>query len=268
MNFLKKTLKEFMPQKWRIQVKHFSEYLKLMKIRSGVSVDSKFVIVGQGRTGSQLLVSLLNKHPEIYCDSEIFHPEYFGKIIWPKSYIKSREMLAEKKDKSVYGFKVKHYQLLNDQKIKPKKLFEYLNQEGWKFIYLNRSNLLRHSLSNFKANESGVYHSAEKKQYQKLKIDPQELISYMKGKEQFKKEECEALEGISYLSVNYEKDLSNAECQQRTANQIFEYLNLQSVDVRSEYKKTSLKDLKDMIENYEEVKTALVKTKFVKFLED
>lgn len=35
---------------------------------------TKFIIVSQGRTGSNFLVSLLNQYPQICCQGELFHP--------------------------------------------------------------------------------------------------------------------------------------------------------------------------------------------------
>ncbi len=39
------------------------------------STKSKFIIFGQGRSGSTLLMELLDSHPEIKCDSELFTKE-------------------------------------------------------------------------------------------------------------------------------------------------------------------------------------------------
>ena len=252
----------------KCQTRHFLNYFRLLRYTKKDIPTTKFVIVGQGRTGSQLMVSLLNNHPDIYCDSEIFHPDYFGKVIFPKAYINSRALLATDQNKKVYGFKVKHYQLRDDQGISPQYLFNYLNENGWKFIYLDRTNLLRHSLSNFKANESGEYHINKRKGYKKLRIDPNELISYMIGKEQFKKEELSSLAGIKYLNINYEKDLASFESQQKIMDKVFNYLGLDSVKVISNYKKTSLSKLEDMIENYDEIKNVLLRTKYSNFLDD
>ena len=38
---------------------------------------NNFIIFGQGRSGSNLLRTLLNSHPQIYCDIEIFNHNLF-----------------------------------------------------------------------------------------------------------------------------------------------------------------------------------------------
>ena len=66
--------------------------------------ESKFVLFGGGRNGSTLLVSLLNSHPDIYCDGEIL----VGKLRSPFKHIKRR---MQSSPKSIYGFKLLSYQL-------------------------------------------------------------------------------------------------------------------------------------------------------------
>ena len=92
---------------------------------------TKFAIFGQGRTGSTLLVDLLNRHPKIACEEEIFnrrrHP-FNGKIWKPYWFLKGVE--ANYRDK-VFGFKVKIYQLTKHQQIQPA---EFLKIEiSWNF---------------------------------------------------------------------------------------------------------------------------------------
>ena len=36
----------------------------------------RFVLFGQGRTGSKLLVELLHSHPDIHCDGEVLNGFY------------------------------------------------------------------------------------------------------------------------------------------------------------------------------------------------
>ncbi|HBE17486.1 MAG TPA: hypothetical protein DEG17_03890 [Cyanobacteria bacterium UBA11149] len=55
--------------------------------------SNKFVIFGQGRTGSTLLYSLLNSHPQIHCDEEILE----DRVFFPVQYVKGRCCKAKKK---------------------------------------------------------------------------------------------------------------------------------------------------------------------------
>ena len=108
----------------------------------------KFVIFGQGKSGSTLLTTLFNSHPEIHCDQEIL----FNPVKFPKLFVRARCRAAVK---PVYGFKVKIYQLNGMTWTSPRQsisdpstFLRYFQQRGWKIIYLRRENLLRTEISN------------------------------------------------------------------------------------------------------------------------
>src|SRR4030095_16137361 len=70
--------------------------------------QKKFVIYTRGRTGSTVLTDLINSHPDIFCDAEIFNFIYCNtKVLFPRAYIKSCSKRASIYKKKVYGFKVK-----------------------------------------------------------------------------------------------------------------------------------------------------------------
>lgn len=98
--------------------------------------EKKFVIFGRGRSGSTLLVELLDSHPQIHCDNEILH----DRVLFPRLYIDS---CASRYQSQVYGFKFLSYQIKDVQRIsQPKKFLLQLYQSGYKIIYLRRENLL------------------------------------------------------------------------------------------------------------------------------
>jgi len=95
--------------------------------------DIKFVIFAQGRTGSTLLVELLNQIEEIHCEEEIYNKDFFvfkQKIPFPYIYLLGKSRLSKSK---VFGFKVKIYQLYDHQNLNPLtflkalSLLKYLN---------------------------------------------------------------------------------------------------------------------------------------------
>ena len=57
-----------------------------------------------GRSGSTLLVSLLDSHSQIFCDNEIYHRKVFA----PWKYLRLRSRMG---GKPVYGFKLLTYHL-------------------------------------------------------------------------------------------------------------------------------------------------------------
>lgn len=122
----------------RTHVKEFWVYAhrnarKLLGV-SGPSI--RFVIYGQGRSGSSLLLDLIGSHPEVYCESEIFHRKVAGRLVNPWDYLLARADLAPK---PVYGCKMKIYQVTEDQGIEdPHRFMLDLHAAGWKVVHLVR----------------------------------------------------------------------------------------------------------------------------------
>src|SRR3954454_17120767 len=73
--------------------------------------EKRFVITCLARTGSQLLVSLLDGHPSIRCESEVLrarHPR-----VAPHVFLESRAFLARLRQRSrAYGFKGLYFDLV------------------------------------------------------------------------------------------------------------------------------------------------------------
>ncbi|MBK8551389.1 MAG: hypothetical protein IPL53_10160 [Ignavibacteria bacterium] len=142
--------------------------------------ENKFVMYTRGRTGSTVLTDLINCHPDIYCDVEIFNFLYSNnKVKYPLLYINSCSKRAALYRKKVYGFKVKIGQLMNEHKYADyDKLLTKLHQEGWKYIYLKRVNFLRHQLSNIVAANTNVYHlkNGEQKHKEKILVKCEQLL--------------------------------------------------------------------------------------------
>ena len=109
------------------------EFYMILLIRISHKLNKKFIIFGQGRSGSTLLVDLLNSHPAIYCDDEIL----MYKVIFPKTYVKARSVSSKK---HVYGFKVKIYQLWHQNILDSHKFLFHFYKSGWKILYLKRGN--------------------------------------------------------------------------------------------------------------------------------
>jgi len=219
----------------------------------------KFVIFGQGRTGSTLLVDLIHSDENVHCDREIFNIFHFTgeKIKDPQRYIKGRSKRFFNK---VYGFKVKIYQLRYDHQIGSVGNFlKALIKQGYQVVYLSRENVLQHAYSNVKRSLTGVTHvRGEKRSKEKISLPTSELLNEISLRLRFKAEELEALKEIPYLHLSYEKDLLHSEVHLLTVNKVRNYLNLQPIaEVKSKYQKITDKPLVDEITNYDEVINAL-----------
>ena len=232
-------------------------------------IKNKFVIFAQGRTGSTLLASLLNSHPEVFCDEEILdHRKCF-----PRAFIRGRCAISNAR---VYGFKLKIYHIREAQNISDTKQFVLgLSNSGWKIIYLRRLNIFRHALSdvflNYRhATSKGAHHmkSNGPLNLKRLYVDCDNLLHFMMVREAIMDEEKELLTNIPHISVTYEDALLREEDRQYYLNQIFDYLNIEHVPVSTKYVRTSSDKLPDFVLNHDEVIRTVSKTKYAKYVTD
>lgn len=234
--------------------------------------EPKFFIFAQGRTGSKLLTDLLNAHPRVHCDKEIFNSSFYlgsSHLFFPYRLVEGKAKFYKNK---IYGFKDKVYQIEYQQNISDSLNFvHYLFRNNWKIIYIKRKNIFKHALSNYIANKRGQFHAykeGKEPEFGKLHIEPQELIERMEKRRKFQEKEAEILEGVEHLSLIYEEDLNNPGNQQKTANRIFDYLGLKHVKVSTRFKKVNTRSNRDLISNYDQIEKILRDSPYEVFLQD
>ncbi len=232
--------------------------------------ERKFVILGMGRNGSTLLTSLINNHPEVYTDSEIFGTYYPSKNHFPTLFLKSMERKAILNKKLIYGFKLKLGQINRESRIKDYKMFvEKLHNNGFLFIYLWRQNILRLALSLYRAQEENNYEIKLGQLYKKKKltIDCRRLEEMISGFEWETKWEQTTFRKFPLLELTYENDLEYPEYHNKTAQKVFSFLGVNTIDVKSTFVKKASHDFKDDIENYDEFLDYYKNSKYANFLD-
>lgn len=248
-----------------------NKYINLLKYNIPFP-DNKFVIYTRGRTGSTVLTDLLNCHPEIFCDVEIFNFLYSeSKVSYPGLYIRSCSKRAAINNRSTYGFKVKIAQLRHEHKYSDyEKILSDLNSDGWKFVYLKRDNFLRHKLSNIMSAQSQIFHimNSDSIKPPKIRIDCISLLEGIKFAEEVEKTEKENLRNIPHLTLTYESDIIDNSKHQETADKVFRYLGLKSSRVSTNYKRIISDNLEDTIINYDEVYNFFINTEYSKYLNE
>lgn len=242
-------------------IEEISTYIRPVLLNSKPP-KKKFVLFADGRSGSELLRSLINSHPDIYCDGEVLNE----KVLFPYLYVKSLSAITEKK---IYGFKVKLYQVIR-QKRSCKIFLSHLYTQDWKIIYLRRLNLLRQAISVLIGKERNKWHDTEKSPLQNLQIyiDFSEFIMQIEGLEKSLRKEQEILKNLPHFKIVYEEDLLPQDKHQATLDKVFDYLGVESVPVKTKYYRTTSNCLSDFIQNYEEFLEFVNKTKYAKFLEN
>ncbi len=226
------------------------------------SPSQKFFIFTTGRSGSNLLVSLLNSHPLIQCNSELL----LKRVLKPEMYLKCHERLSRK---DVYGFKLLSIHLEIQEIRDPKSFINQLCSSGYLIISLMRRNIVRQSISHLYANYRGKFHHSEKQGEQKfvpMWLDPQKLLQELHFLERLNRLGDQLLADQPHLSLFYEDDLSNPASQQDTVDRVANYLGIPSANIGTNLVKTTPEDLSHVIENYAEIVDFLAGTPYASYL--
>lgn len=232
-------------------------------LRPGQEPKKKFIIFTTGRSGSTLLVDLMNSHPSVHSDLELLK----RKLVNPAGVIKQRSKLA---NADVYGFKLLSYQLRDVQSgIKKKKIFfNSLVDMGYKPIHLYRENLIFQSLSLIYALYRFQWHNKNGKDQKKSKmwVDVEKLEKTITDLELLREYEEQTLYGLHHLKVSYERDLENGASHSNTIARISEFLELPKVEPNTKLRKVTPSSLSKFVVNEEEVMTFLENSRFIEYM--
>lgn len=250
---------------------------------------TKFIIFALPRTGSTLLSKSLNKHPEVFCDDEIFHfsfRDYFSPnqfrflkirllpkkinyiINYPVTYLRLNNFLNKYfTNKRGENFKARGFKLMYYQTFYMPGLINYLKKNDVKIILLLRENIFRNALSDMRARKTGVYHHKGENEktvsgMPKLNVDINTLKNKMNHITYQNKKLEHIVENMQYIKILYEDfaDWNN------TMNKIFDFLEVSRTDVSAGAKKLNPDKAEDMINNFSEVKTWLLENNYAEFL--
>lgn len=243
----------------------------LYELRKSRLPDTKFLIFAQGRSGSTLMVDLMNSHPDVLSLGEIMQSNVITKLRNPRKYA---EGLCTLSKKPACGFKVKVYQLEGAQQKDPAVVLDDFHKHGWKIIYLVRRNLLRHAISDIRSEKTGQFHNVQKSDgaqpasgnKRKIQISMDELIQAIEFRERCLASEARALDPIPHLMIEYEKDLLDPGAQRDAMNRIFEYLNLPPHEAKTSFRKVTAKNIGDDVENFDELEKKLLESEHAQYL--
>jgi LPS sulfotransferase NodH len=226
---------------------------------------TRFILFGRGRSGTTALVSLLDALPSVRCEGEILH-DY---VPFPFVHVRGRSRRARS---AGYGCKILSYQLRDVQSAfeAPHTVLRELHHRcEFDLLYLRRTNLLRHALSNIRARRDQFHRQkSDPTERPPLTVDPDHVVEWMRKSEALQRYEEKLLEGLPYLSLTYEEHMRDPSAHQSTVDLICEYLGLPSAPVETDYKKLAPRSLRTGVSNYETLAQHLETTKYEPFLEE
>ena len=238
---------------------------------------SKFIILNEIRSGSNLLKTLLNSHKNAFCFSEIFSP-YCSNVFngafknteklnlirdkYPIKFLENMVFSGYKSDINAVGIKIIYNHFVEFELIK-----NYLKENNIKIIHLRRKNLLKAFLSLKKANKSGIWFSEgklkENKSIDFIRLDYEDCLKFFE----------ETSKKIKYfddfyknkINIFYEDLIKNREFELK---KIQVFLGLEVQKLEANLVKQETKSISDSILNYYELKEKFKGSKWEVFFED
>ena len=221
----------------------------------------KFFIVCPARSGSELLVQLLDSHPNIRCEGELFEDPPRQ----PLRFANGRAAVSHVRGADAWGCKILNHHILwapNHFGPAPE-FFRQAVDDGWRFVRLKRNDILAHALSTIQAPRVGPhYRKEDKATFERFPVDTAELITMLVTIDQYTTAIDEAIEGFVTVALTYEDDLRTPEGQQRSVDRIADALGLKPAPASSNLVAVAPPRGQDRVANWPEVAAALEHTRF------
>jgi len=242
----------------------------------------KLIILAHARSGSNLLSSMLKSHPNILFFGELFNS--VGIYFQNQSFRTLENRSKRLRDKfpicflnryifRPYSSKVKYvgFKLFPEQidqvaNASGVQLLEWLkHQKDTKVILLHRKNLLA-SIVSFQVAYETKNWQATKEERNQVNI----TLPYLRANEEFERRESylekmrESLRGMDFYEITYEELTEEIKDSQKD---ILEFLGLEYHELKSNLVKQQTRNLNEVLENYEELKSQFQGSKWKKFFE-
>jgi LPS sulfotransferase NodH len=242
---------------------------------------ARFAIITRGRTGSNLLDSLLASHPRVRSRGEIVgeymlrQPEIKKKVLTLGPALYARRCFDRTGFESVVGIKILYYQI--EQRYAQKRgierlpeVFDFLkSHEDIKIIHLKRRNRLKTFTSFRVANLINKH--IEFKEHAggdnniRISLASDECESEFNRIGQWEKFYDHAFQGKKMLEVFYENLVAE---QQAECHRILDFLGVCRRPLVTQMKKQRTRPLREVIENYDELKKHFAGTEWARFFDE
>lgn len=238
------------------------------------SLPRRMLIVTSGRSGSELLVSLLNEHPHIVCKGElILGPDQIARprpslLVRGVAVTSMWKAMRSGKRAQVFGWKLpSNHMRWNVGRIPDPVLFikESIGPDGL-LVVLRRRNFVAQALS-WQHAQKTKYHFTEVEHFKRISVDPEGLLSQTFDYEFEDRWLAETTKDLSKVEVTYEDDLLTPQSQQSTLDRIIDALGFEPSPARSHLKRITPAKPSDRIANVREVRRVFEPTRFAGLLD-
>ena len=231
---------------------------------SGQEIYTPFVILGWYRSGTTLLTSLLQNHPELVCYSEVFLPKepLWGQGVYnrfvnvnkaqqlrdqhPDQFLKQYIFRAYQKGKGGVGFKLLYPQLQSNVALAN----ALVAIPNLKVILLQRENLLDLWVSAQVARKTGVKNkvNTQRNSTVQLTLDPKDLEKRFQNLKRGQDEMHVFAKQFNSLELTYEA--LNAD-RKAVMQEVFQFLNVTPKEVETSLVKQQKQPLSEIVQNFD-----------------
>lgn len=230
---------------------------------------TRFVILGQSRSGSTLVVRLLDAHPDVVCEGEIFNADWgyyprpllaIGRRL-PEPFLWNRRIRSRAE---AYGAKVLVYHVE-----KAPVFFARLHQRGWKMIAVTRRDVLRAALSFGIGRATASWHRRTDDPIPDchVSVEPELIIEQLSRRQRWKDLEQEVLARVPHHALEYERDLADVGTRTEAMRGVLDYLGLSQLELTTDLSPTDHRPLSDVVTNLDEILDRVAASPWAKVLE-
>lgn len=248
----------------------------------------KFAILGIQRTGTTLVRTTLDSHPDIMCLGEIFQmrsgmahgqaPRRGFKTrtdLGYQSYIQqsalrrlrnriARNSMVREYLDNIYqspGYAAIGFKFMYSQLRKYPSVLQYIRTKNIRVIHVVRENVLKTHLSKLTMRARGLAHSTRKANLVSVRVPTNDLIKTLNKIQDNGMRWKQALDGHSeYMQITYE---SFVEDNASVLSEVLAFLEVDpNVSLQSDLVQLNTAPLHEIIENFDEVQDCLADTPF------
>lgn len=216
-----------------------------------------------------MLVSLLDAHPRIRCESELLE---VGRL-YPNQFVEARAVKAALRGMDAFGWKLLVSQFRSPATIirgigDPETYPARLHAIGYRLIVLLRRNPVQQALSSIRAESSQFHHRrGDNATFVPITVDPVSLMARSWIAEAETSALKDAVGSVPSLGLTYEDDLLDVAQHQTTVDRVCDYLGIESSPVSTDLVKIAPPGIEESVTNVEEVWDLLKRSRYAPYLD-
>jgi LPS sulfotransferase NodH len=228
----------------------------------------RFVIVCTPRSGSELLVDLLDQLPGVRCVGEILDHE----VRSPLRFLEGRARIAGARGARVWGCKVLAQHLLwyESRYGRSATVLARLVADGWTVVLLRRRNVLASALSALHAEQTGRFHLRDDDDAggDPLDADPTTILAWVHAFDEYQRWLEAQVAALPHEVVVYEDDLRDEGAQQVTVDRLAAALGATAAPVCSRLRRTAPPDPWARVADVEGLRRLLAHSRYAHLVDE